>query len=348
MGNSPKHSSTVPLVLNPETGAIIAQFHVVFDNWFATVAASESDLLDLQSKEWTRMFGDATHIDISEDDKPEAIVDDYIIQSNCRHDAVSQAIEGTELPTPLPTTPPPVQVPIDKSSSIAAPASHNSPEQFAPWPSPLMTLVSERRESEMRELARMAQVELPCAMSKPLREHHPMEFARENLPQRAPQIEQEAKQQMTSTWREIQAVEPVSLPTRRLARNAPKQARFGYDGTQGGGYVAQALGAPYTELDEKVASDMKEIKETTIVKGCLNMVYCYLRIFMLTVCKALTNEPNIICYDEAMTDTDNKQERKRAMAQEIQQLEDHGTWEQAPISDAKTKILPLTLVLRCK
>jgi hypothetical protein len=30
------------------------------------------------------------------------------------------------------------------------------------------------------------------------------------------------------------------------------------------------------------------------------------------------------------------------MAQDIQQLEDHGTWEQAPISDAKTKILPLT------
>jgi hypothetical protein len=53
MGNSPKHSNTVPLVLNPETGAITAQFHVVFDNWFAMVAASESDLPDLQSKEWT-------------------------------------------------------------------------------------------------------------------------------------------------------------------------------------------------------------------------------------------------------------------------------------------------------
>jgi hypothetical protein len=37
MGNSPKHSSTVPLILNPETGAIMAQFHVVFDDWFAMV-----------------------------------------------------------------------------------------------------------------------------------------------------------------------------------------------------------------------------------------------------------------------------------------------------------------------
>jgi hypothetical protein len=91
MGNSPKHSSTVPLVLNPETGAITAQFHVVFDDWFATVAASESDLPDLQSEEWTRMFGNATHIDVSKDDEPGAIVNDYIIQSDRRRDAVSQA-----------------------------------------------------------------------------------------------------------------------------------------------------------------------------------------------------------------------------------------------------------------
>jgi hypothetical protein len=133
--------------LNPKTGAITAQVHVVFDDWFATVAASESDLPDLQSKEWTRMFVDATHIDVYEDDKLEAIVDDYIIQSDHRRDAVSQAIEGADPPTPLPTTPPPVKVPIDKSTSIAAPASHNSPEQFAPWLSPLTTPVSERRES---------------------------------------------------------------------------------------------------------------------------------------------------------------------------------------------------------
>jgi hypothetical protein len=151
MGNSPKHSSTVPLVLNPETDAITAHFHVIFDNWFATVAASESDLPNLQSEEWMQMFGEATHIDVSEDDKPEATVDDYIIQPDHHCDAVSQAIKGAQPPTPLPTTPPPVEVPIDKSTSIAAPASHNSPEQFAPWLSPLMTLVPERRESEMRE-----------------------------------------------------------------------------------------------------------------------------------------------------------------------------------------------------
>jgi hypothetical protein len=151
MGNSPKHSSTVPVVLNPETGAITAQFHVIFDDWFAMVLASESDLLDLQSKEWMQMFGNATHIDISEDNEMEDIVNDYIIQSNHHCDAVSQVIVGVQPPTPLLTVPPPVEVPNDKSTSIAAPASHNSPEQFAPWSSPLTTPVPQRRESELRE-----------------------------------------------------------------------------------------------------------------------------------------------------------------------------------------------------
>jgi hypothetical protein len=85
---------------------------------------------------------------------------------------------------------------------------------------------------------------------------------------------------------------------------------------------------PYAELDKKLVSDMKEIKEATLVQGFMN--------------KASTKDPKIISYDEAMTDTDNKEEWKRAMAQEIQQLEDRSTWEQVPISDAKTKILPLT------
>jgi hypothetical protein len=271
------------------------------------------------------MFGDATHIDMAEDDELEAIVNDYIIQSDRHRDAVSQAIEGTEPPTPLPTTPPPVEVPIDESTSIAVPASHNSPEQFATWSSPLTTLVSERRESEMREPASMAQVGSPRAMSEPLSDYHPKEFAWEISPQRAQQIEQEAEQQTTSPWREIQAAESVTLPTRRLARNAPKQARFGDNGTQGGGYVAQVTGVPYAELDMKLKSDVKEIKEATLVQGFVNMVYCFLGFTALTIYKASMKDPDIISYDEAMIDTDNKEEWKKVMAQEIQQLEDHGT-----------------------
>jgi hypothetical protein len=121
--------------------------------------------------------------------------------------------------------------------------------------------------------------------------------------------------------------------------------RFRYNSTQGSGYVTQAAGVPYAELDKKLASDVNEIKEATLVKGFLNMVYCHLGFAALTIYKASMKDPDIISDDEAMTDTDNKEERNKVMAQEIQQLEDHGTWDQVPISDAKTKILPLTWVL---
>jgi hypothetical protein len=96
------------------------------------------------------------------------------------------------------------------------------------------------------------------------------------LPRRAPQIEQEAEQQTTSPQREIQAVESVALPTRRLARNTMKQACFRYNGTQGHQYVVQVTGTPYAELDKKLELDVKEINEATLVQGYVNMVYCHL------------------------------------------------------------------------
>jgi hypothetical protein len=65
---------------------------------------------------------------------------------------------------------------------------------------------------------------------------------------------------------------------------------------------------PYAELDKKLASDMNEIKETRLVQGFVNMVYCHLRFSAPTIYKASMKEPNIISYDEAMTNTDNKEE----------------------------------------
>ena len=54
-----KHASTVPLVLNLSTGTITPQFHVVFDDWFATVSSSVDDLPDFNSNEWRELFGDS-------------------------------------------------------------------------------------------------------------------------------------------------------------------------------------------------------------------------------------------------------------------------------------------------
>ena len=61
VGMSKKHASSVPLCLNPETGAITPQFHVVFDDSFTTVASSDDSLPDFGSDEWHKLFGDSTY-----------------------------------------------------------------------------------------------------------------------------------------------------------------------------------------------------------------------------------------------------------------------------------------------
>ena len=65
MGHSPKHASTVPLVLNPASGAITTTFHIIFDDWFATVTSTMDLLPDFNSAEWNKMFGESTYQAVS-------------------------------------------------------------------------------------------------------------------------------------------------------------------------------------------------------------------------------------------------------------------------------------------
>jgi hypothetical protein len=60
------------------------------------------------------------------------------------------------------------------------------------------------------------------------------------------------------------------------------------------------------------------------------------------------SDPDTLNFDEAMNDTEFKDQWKEAMKSEIKSLEEHGTWVEVPILDAKAKILPLTWVLQCK
>jgi hypothetical protein len=61
LGFSKSHASTVPTMLNPETGTITAQFHVVFDDWFSMVPSVPEDLPNFASREWEQRFGDSTY-----------------------------------------------------------------------------------------------------------------------------------------------------------------------------------------------------------------------------------------------------------------------------------------------
>jgi hypothetical protein len=110
MGLSSKHASTVPLVLNLDSGYINSQFNIVFDDWFATVAASLTSLPDLNSPAWSKMFGDSTFQFRFDDDDDSA---DSVIGTNPdlpealarSHAAVAHAMDKHLPAIPLPVVP---------------------------------------------------------------------------------------------------------------------------------------------------------------------------------------------------------------------------------------------------
>ena len=112
MGLSAKHASTVPLVLNLDSRYINSQFTIMFDNWFATVAASLKLLPDFNSPEWSKMFGNSTFQscfdDESDDNCEEQFFDsneDLRESLDRSHKAVSSAMAKHLLDIPLPIVP---------------------------------------------------------------------------------------------------------------------------------------------------------------------------------------------------------------------------------------------------
>ena len=72
MGLSNRHATSVPLVLYPVTGYITPQFHVVFDDWFSTIAMTYEKLPDFFTDTWYKLFGDSSYqyIDLDNNDAP--------------------------------------------------------------------------------------------------------------------------------------------------------------------------------------------------------------------------------------------------------------------------------------
>ena len=315
MGNSAKHASTVPLVLNPETGAITAQFHVVFDDWFATVTSTGTgkDLPDFNAAEWKKMFGDSTNDDschIHEYDRlePETTIHDS------RSDRVARAMDAANPPTPLPVETPPASPPAVPFHEYT-PAAPSTPVASAPEshsaPPPLET-----RETSPPQMEHLT----------PMRE---MSHARE-----------QSNQQQLSPQREISVEPPVRTmnqqqappftpenPRRSSRRPKPITDRHGYDGTQAHGYVAMDTESAFEYLHTQYNSD---------------------GVWSPAVCKASVPDPDTLTFEQAMNDPQFRDQWKKAMEDEIKQLESHGAWVEVPISDAKGKILPLTWVLRIK
>ena len=176
MGYSPKNAITVPLVLNPVMGAIITAFHVIFDDWFATVTSTTDVLLDFNSAKWNKMFGDSTcQYPFDEDDlesmamptEQSETADAQQCYEHCH--TVEDAMDATQPFTPLPVMPPPTTLLsqttpfVDAVSTLREPSwrEHspcNTLEPTSPWrelPNPTPSLPASGLLNQQREMMPM-------------------------------------------------------------------------------------------------------------------------------------------------------------------------------------------------
>ena len=148
MGFSGSHATSAPLVLNTSTGSITPQFHVVFDDWFATVASSIANLPDFNSPMWQKMFGDSDFQYLDDEETPLADDSPFTDRSN----RVTEAVETSSPPQPLEVVPspytPPTPLGMPQLPTTPSPVRHleflrsdptpmATPTDFVPHPSPM-------------------------------------------------------------------------------------------------------------------------------------------------------------------------------------------------------------------
>ncbi|KAI2508011.1 hypothetical protein MHU86_6418 [Fragilaria crotonensis] len=317
LGFSDKHASSVPLVLNPQTGYITPQFHIVFDDWFATVPASADDLPNFNDDCWQRMFRDSTFQYVLDDEDEERLIagsTDYE-QANellSQMQRVATALDNATPPQILPVAPPPLSTPLPPPrEQIATP-----PPVVVP-PPPATPLLTPRRRLRNR---------LRHCASTPNSTPVKLFPSSPTLIRPANESDKKVSEQPIAQRQQKQRA-PVKHEPRRSTRNRSAPVRLGYDGQQGHGYIAEFDGTSLEWLYNEVAECISPPPSSY---------------------KASVSDPDTLSFNEAMADRDNIEKWLKAANDEIQSLQKNGTWIEVPITEAKTRILPGTWVFRRK
>ncbi|KAI2509754.1 hypothetical protein MHU86_4607 [Fragilaria crotonensis] len=219
MGLSKKHASTVPLVLNPETGYITPQYHIVFDDWFATVATNVDALPDFNTTRWARLFGDSRYQFPFDDD------DDNDATEEARMD--SQATEAiNENQTRVAAS-------MDEAVAIEqlpVPPLAEAPPRTPTVQQPLPTHKPRKRRHARYQLPRSPQF---ISQSSPQFGSRPQCLKRGEspVPDNAFALDSPRDEQP------VKSPPPPTSPRRSNRIRAAPQ-RLGYDNTQGHGYFA--------------------------------------------------------------------------------------------------------------
>ena len=104
LGWSPRHASTVPLVLNLQTGSVSPQFHVVIDDWFTTVSSDGDDPDEpLDGNVWTTLLMDH-RVEVYFDERTELELDDEWLTEAQRLERHAKAMARVQSNRGIPPT----------------------------------------------------------------------------------------------------------------------------------------------------------------------------------------------------------------------------------------------------
>lgn len=340
VGISTKHLSSTPQVLNPRTRTITTPYHVVFDDWFATVGSSPQELPNFQTLEWDRMFGDSEYQYVEDKSwaQPQPDVDQELQQAFDRRERVAQAMH----PMPPPMTdfdhPSPVPLGARQASAPVAP----SPVQ---WPSHTRAnAVTQREKSVNQEAFPKNSFKTPQPRRQRLPEPvSPAVTAHPTPPTLPVQAPTPIVQAPTLEPAPVMVTQPTNVPKELLIAGKPPVVLEGRRSRR-----ATNL---YSDDNWRVEGNtihwgdsLYEISPKTVAD-----IYMAIGEDMPTdVYKASRTDPDTLTLEQALADTEFRDQWIACMEKEIQDLEAHGVWEEVPISDAKGDIIPTLWICKRK
>jgi|AntRauTorckE5430_2_1112549.scaffolds.fasta_scaffold04696_1 hypothetical protein len=357
LGVAPSYASSIPLCLNPETGSITPQFHVVFDDWFATIASDPADMPDFNSEEWQKLFGDSSFqylldpADVSNMQDLSTELENSIDSANADQ-ARNRVMEAAERLRPATLTDP------APSSSSWREKGETSTIIKKPQSNPT---ISNKHPSTPITHPRFT--EPSKNIEQNFRQHSPSDILLEDNIKPVSVI---PSNELLDKSNDLSNLCPINQPTNvppptptskplvnpSLSTNANPSRRSNRRTKQTQHYYTVNL-APASHFNHLFNAiqcpylPKVDISNAFVQEKSVNVCLKGEEIMHSILAAKKKSDPDLFTFDEAMASEDRELWIASA-EKEITELKTHGVWTEVPLNSVKGQVIPSTWVFRVK
>ena len=349
VGIAPTHMAATPIVLNPRTRTLTTPYHVVFDDWFATVGSNPKDFPDFNTPEWKHMFGDSEYQYVEDNTwmqpaapqlYPSHLWERQNAVADQLHSQFLPPTEATSLHPPYAPFPPPTLRP-PTPLSVPLPPQRENPVVTTPTTNTPVSV-------QTKQPTQGAQNE-PTAPTPPVQTPATTEPAVTITPPvNDPKTVQTPAAQPTAV-----ANEPVMNPPTPAHPRKKKSTQL--EILQEGSKWFTGNDDPMTGSRARRSTQSTSAQANTVTESEVFPVALEnesdlpeFPVFPLSFKAGKTKNPDIFTLEEALADPDNYTKWVASLNKEITDLEMHGTWEEVPYESAEGQVVPVHWVLRVK